>query len=220
MPSNKKQDKTSLPVKRSVLSDRIIDTVSEAIRRGDYKPGDRLVQDDLAAQLNVSRTPLRDALNDLKRQGLVEEMPRGFRVVKPSLRDLMDMLELLAALDGLAAKLAARRAGKEAHEVIMRAAKKGALRPPHANPKLDFHYQVVRAAETPHLLRIRPTVVAITELSHFDVADVAAAAADLARKQHIAIAEAIKEGDEEAAMAHTAEHWLSGRDRLREQLEG
>jgi len=89
------------------LTERVYLTIKEAILDLQYKPGDPLVEDDLARQLGTSKTPVRDALLTLERDGLVTKIPyKGTSVSEVSLKDATEIFELRAVLEGLAARLA------------------------------------------------------------------------------------------------------------------
>ena len=92
------------------LRDVIFDTLREAIIVGELKPGQRLMEVQLAEKMGVSRTPVREAIRKLELEGLVEMLPRkGAHVAELSVKDIMDVLEVRATLDGLATSLSATR---------------------------------------------------------------------------------------------------------------
>ncbi|WP_265445950.1 GntR family transcriptional regulator [Acetivibrio straminisolvens] len=92
------------------LREVIFDTLREAIIAGELKPGERLMEVKLAEKMGVSRTPVREAIRKLELEGLVEMLPRkGAHVAELSAKDIMDVLEVRATLDGLATALAAER---------------------------------------------------------------------------------------------------------------
>lgn len=77
---------------------------------GELKPGQKLDEPVLAAQFEVSRTPVREALRSLAATGLVEFQPRvGAIVARPTVSEVMDLFELVAELEGIAARLACDR---------------------------------------------------------------------------------------------------------------
>ena len=89
------------------LRDVVFNTLREAILKGDLKPGERLMELQLAAKLGVSRTPIREAIRMLEQEGLAVTMPRkGAEVAKMTLKDMEDVLEIREALDELAVKIA------------------------------------------------------------------------------------------------------------------
>ncbi|NSW92228.1 MAG: GntR family transcriptional regulator [Firmicutes bacterium] len=92
------------------LREVIFTTLREAIIMGELKPGERLMEVQLAEKMGVSRTPVREAIRKLELEGLVKMVPRkGAHVAKLSVKDIMDVLEVRASLDGLATALAAER---------------------------------------------------------------------------------------------------------------
>ena len=96
------------------LRDVVFENLREAIVEGRLKPGQRLMEVQLAEQLGVSRTPVREAIRKLELEGLVVMLPRkGAYVANMSLKDLIDVLEIRASLEGLAASLAAERTTDE-----------------------------------------------------------------------------------------------------------
>lgn len=92
------------------LREVIFNTLREAIIAGELKPGERLMEVKLAEKMGVSRTPVREAIRKLELEGLVDMLPRkGAHVAELSAKDIMDVLEVRASLDGLATGLAAER---------------------------------------------------------------------------------------------------------------
>jgi len=92
------------------LRDVIFNTLRQAIILGELKPGERLMEVHLAEKMGVSRTPVREAIRKLELEGLVNMVPRkGAHVADLSVKDIMDVLEVRACLDGLATSLAANR---------------------------------------------------------------------------------------------------------------
>ena len=97
------------------MSDRSLSAVvSEQIRGrildGTLKPGARLVEDRLSAELGVSRVPVREALRGLSAEGLVTLLPRrGATVAEVTPETVAELVEVRALLEGLNARLAAQR---------------------------------------------------------------------------------------------------------------
>ncbi len=85
-------------------------TIRDAIRSGVIAPGERLIELDLAAALEMSRTPIREALHRLEVERLVENAPRrGLIVPVITIDDLVEIFEIREVLEGLAARRAAQR---------------------------------------------------------------------------------------------------------------
>lgn len=92
------------------LREVIFNTLRDAIIVGELKPGERLMEVKLADKMGVSRTPVREAIRKLELEGLVNMLPRkGAHVADLSVKDIVDVLEVRATLDGLATSLSASR---------------------------------------------------------------------------------------------------------------
>lgn len=91
-------------------ADRAYAAIRAALLAGEHEPGARLMEEDLAEALGVSRTPVREALRRLAAEGLVEFVAnRGAQVVAWSEQDLREIYGLRALLEGQAARMAADR---------------------------------------------------------------------------------------------------------------
>lgn len=92
------------------LRDVVFNTLREAILKGDLKPGERLMELQLASKLGVSRTPIREAIRMLEQEGLAVTIPRrGAEVARMTLKDMEDVLEIREVLDELAVKIACEK---------------------------------------------------------------------------------------------------------------
>jgi DNA-binding GntR family transcriptional regulator len=90
------------------LKDVAYSTIKEAILSFELEPGTPLVEHELAEQLGVSKTPVRDALQELEREGFVVRIPfKGTYVTHVTMTDMAEIFQLRAVLEGLAARLAA-----------------------------------------------------------------------------------------------------------------
>lgn len=96
------------------LRDVVFNTLRQAILRGELKPGERLMEIQLANKLGVSRTPIREAIRKLELEGLVLMIPRkGAEVAEITEKNLRDVLEVRCALEELAVQLACDRMDEE-----------------------------------------------------------------------------------------------------------
>ena len=90
----------------------------EAIDRGEYRPGDRLVEAELADRFGVSRTPIREALQRLETQAVLTRDGRSLVVSSLDHDQLGELYVVRAELEGLAARLAAQHAAPEELSLI------------------------------------------------------------------------------------------------------
>ncbi|MEI3339256.1 MAG: GntR family transcriptional regulator [Eubacterium sp.] len=88
------------------LRDVVFQTLRAAILKGELKPGERLMELQLAAKLGVSRTPIREAIRMLEQEGLAVTIPRkGAEVAKMTEKDMEDVLLIRCSLEDLAVRL-------------------------------------------------------------------------------------------------------------------
>jgi len=95
---------------RKYLRDIIFEKLQQAIFSGKFKSGERITEKEIAEELRVSRTPVREALYRLASTGLIKIIPhRGFLISRWSSREIKDVIELRIALEVFAVKLAIQR---------------------------------------------------------------------------------------------------------------
>lgn len=96
------------------LRDVVFQTLREAILKGDLRPGERLMELQLAAKLGVSRTPIREAIRMLEQEGLAVTIPRkGAEVARMTEKNMEDVLQIREALDDLAVQVACDKMTEE-----------------------------------------------------------------------------------------------------------
>ena len=142
------------------LPERVSGRVVEAIRTGALRPGERIIEADLARKLGVSRGSLREALKGLEANQLVEHRrSRGTFVSQATAAELLQMITVRAVLEGLAARLVAANrdpaamAGLEAQQAAMRADAEAGRLAEWREHDWQFHGMVVQAAGNAVLLR-------------------------------------------------------------------
>lgn len=93
---------------RKSLGEHVFDSLKQAIIRGKISPNEWLVESHIAETLGISRTPVREAIHKLEREGLIERQPRGgFTVLGLNRNDIEETFGLRGLLEGYAARLAA-----------------------------------------------------------------------------------------------------------------
>ena len=102
------------PASKKRLSETVAERISEAILSGVLRPGDRIVETEIAERLSVSKSPVREALRDLERQGLVTLTPRHGCVVRViTAEDAREIRELRVVLETFAVRAALSASGPE-----------------------------------------------------------------------------------------------------------
>ncbi len=140
-----------------------VDTIREQLEQdiitGVFKPGDKLDEVSLAKRFSSSRTPVRETLQRLASSGLVEYRPRrGVFVKQISLNELVEMFDVMAELEGMCARLAARRITPKQMERLskaMKACEKTAKLPDADNyyaANNEFHMVIYEASQNNFLI--------------------------------------------------------------------
>jgi DNA-binding GntR family transcriptional regulator len=148
------------PFTRSNLRAQIKDVILQRIVAGDYPPGARLVETRIAQELGVSQAPVREALRDLEQLGCIVHEPfRGCSVRAFSAQELIEAFPVRAALEALAARLAAERITEaellqlaDLLETMRAAAERGDAHD-QSRANASFHATIVRAARNATLER-------------------------------------------------------------------
>jgi len=192
------------------LGDLVTAEIRQAILTGQLKPGERLKQEQLAADLSVSRIPVREALRVLEAEGLIESSPgRGSIVAKITPKDAADVLEVRGVLEGLAARLAAEAGSKEAVERLRSTVSvgKGATASGDqvtvGEAHTGFHVELARASGNSYLYEELHTLPAKTE---WIFSTLLKARGQISWDEHEAIVDAVAAGDPELADRLTRDH--------------
>jgi len=183
--------------------------ILEAIDIGQYRPGDRLVESELADRFGMSRTPIREALQRLETQSLLARDGRSLIVASLDHNQMAELYVVRGELEGLAANLAARHATAEEVRVLreMVQADDKLLNDPAAMARANrrFHKQIHLASHNRYLVQQLDLVhrsmalMATTTLA-------AEGRAEIAQQEHDAIVRAIEAGDGAAAGTALREH--------------
>lgn len=183
--------------------------ILEAIDTGVYRPGDRLVESELADRFGVSRTPIREALQRLETQSLLARDGRSLIVASLDHNQLSELYVVRAELEGLAARLAARHATPEEVRVLrdMVDEDRALLNDPSALSRANrrFHKQIHLASHNRYLVQQLDLVhrsmalMATTSLA-------AEGRGEDALKEHSAIVHAIETHDENGAYMALKDH--------------
>ncbi|EJK2190387.1 transcriptional regulator, GntR family [Vibrio cholerae] len=147
--------------KESTKSENLTEYLIEAIVEGELAPGSKISEPELAKQFQVSRGPLREALMRVEGLGLIERIPHiGARVTQLSPTKLVELYAVREALEGMAARLAARNiteielAGLESllstHSTHIDQVEGASYF--HQQGDFDFHYRIIQASRNQQLI--------------------------------------------------------------------
>ncbi|WP_326539761.1 GntR family transcriptional regulator [Pseudorhodoferax sp.] len=192
------------------LSARAYEQLREAILSGEIQPGQALFENHLTAALDMSRTPIREALQGLARDGYLQELPdRGYTVPRPSLDDLREFFELREVLEAAAARYAALRAHADEVAELQRLCERYQDEADLARWHelgARFHALIVQSARNRRLAGRLTELTVQIDLSRRSVIYAGPAWRDTAVQDHRAICEAIACRDEAAAQQAAALH--------------
>ncbi len=199
---------------------RTVTAVRELILRGDFPPGARLGEVELAERLGVSRTPVREALGRLAAEGLVEIVPnRGARVTSWTVAELEDVFDLRTALEPRLTALAVTRADAVAIAGLEElAAAMLAVGRPGPGQDLDalvplnrtFHGRLVALADQPAMAgALASAIHAPIVLRNFHTYDEASLLRSVAH--HVEIVAAVRANDPAWAQAVMTAHIRNAR---------
>jgi len=116
----RKQKLTLIKNQDKPLTEQVFSALHQGIVEGILKPGERIMEIHIAEELGVSRTPVREAISKLEREGLVVTENRKGAYVKPmTIADIKELHQIRGALEALASQLAAEKATKEEIESMI-----------------------------------------------------------------------------------------------------
>lgn len=212
-------------LKQHSLTTLVLRELERRILGGEVAPGTKLNEADLAAELGVSRGPVREAFRALEQSGLARtEKNRGVFVRQVSLEEANEIYEVRAALEGMIGRLAARRIRPEQVDKIRAVVKKmhavGKARDAAAYYPLNvqFHELLAEAAGNRTLHANYQRVVNELDLYRRETISRSAENIPVSTRDHEAIVNAIAKGDERLAERLLHEHVITSRERLHKAL--
>ena len=190
-------------IQRVVLSDQVKEELLDDIMSGRFKPGDRLVESQIAKRMGISQSPVREALRDMVAMRFVEVEPhKGARVRRLDEREVMEIYPVRASLEELAGTLAVGRAQEHLDELercMERMTKAFEAKDPRTMAKWDvkFHRIIMEASDNQILIETwnslmieaRTFVTLSNMMTHKPMLDLAG--------RHTPILDAIRAGDAE-----------------------
>ena len=212
--TNHSNSLAATPVERpELLTERVVERIRDAILSGRLAPGARLSVPELARQLGVSRTPVRESLLVLEREGLAVQRPTsGLAVIAGNADDMRDLLDLREGLEAIAARRAAERmtaeevaglnAALQEHQTALATGDLAA----HVALDGRFHQLIREGARNPRLERQLVQIEQQSRVLNSRLSRAAGWSAKAVIRDHTAIAEAIAARDPDRAEASLRRH--------------
>lgn len=224
-----KSSAAALPrLKRERTVDAVYQALRDAILNAVLLPGERLDVADLAAKLDVSLTPVRQAMHLLAAEGLVEVRPRsGTFVARVSPSDVKETFEVRCALECLAAELAIQRITreqlrrmKELLRKMARPVRSRADQREHESSNTEFHLLLVEASGNRRLRELYESLNAHIQIARIHAADRKwPGRLALERREHREILSALEAGDLQRLIKALRQHIFRARDSLLAVIE-
>ncbi|MCH3960352.1 MAG: GntR family transcriptional regulator [Selenomonas sp.] len=207
------------------LREVVCESLREAIRKGILKPGERIMEIQLAEELGVSRTPVREAIRKLELEGYVVMMPRrGTYVANMSIRDINEIFEIRTALESLSNGLAAEHITDEELEHLQRLLviiggyiKEGNMEK-IVETDIEFHDLMYHAARNQRLVGIISNLR--DQLTRFRTLSMSyPGRLEATLDEHKAIVEAIANGDRKLASKAAEKHMENSEKTLLQAMD-
>lgn len=207
------EKRINISIRRPVsIREKVYRVIRDDILNGRFSPGERMVETRLASQINTSRTPVREALHMLEREGLLESIPRvGYRVKKLKWDEVEEICEIRKVNEILAARWAMRRITPEELHALEENMRLSENEVREGNPKSfverdgEFHEIMVRASGSGRLMELCQLLrrhMLRYRIDSLYVADPALKAIE----GHRRIVECIRKKDEEGIVAAISGH--------------
>lgn len=192
-------------------------TIRQMIVSGELKPGQPVVERDLAAHMNSSRAPIREALLELEKEGLIRNVGSRVRIVPEiTIRDAVELYELREALEGMAARLLATSANSvqvARLREMLESMGDGAVA--DEDDEICFHEYIVRECGNVRLAQLAdPIRVQWVKLRFHDFLSRQQVCPARAGVSHSAIVEAIERGDGDRAESLMRKHIREAKESL------
>lgn len=209
-------------IDRPNLSDIASEHIKRRIFDGELVPGEKIVEDEIASELGTSRTPVKLALAELHKEGLVDLVPRRGAFVRCfSHTDILELYEIRKVFEGLAGRLAARSMSAEELAELEQAnaeyidsvellkasgGRDEAIVKRNKQLDMEFHRRILAASGNRNLSML--TGLAVVEFLSFLYGNPVdpVATGNRTREEHNRIIEAIREHDEAAADLLSQQH--------------
>lgn len=206
----------SLSQPRVRLADQVYDQIMQAIRAGAIAPDDRIVQEKLAEEFEISRTPIREALFRMEQEGILELAGRGgFRIRKLGAHEIAEMYGARSAIEGYAARILAETGDKATCERLRERIRRAEdldenTVSAYFDANRSIHRAIVEAAGNRYMLEFFDNIwnrgSSFTLFASIQPVDLSKSLGD-----HMALIEAIETGNGSVAAERMISHIRDGR---------
>ncbi|MDR1935226.1 MAG: GntR family transcriptional regulator [Candidatus Accumulibacter sp.] len=213
--------------KPTTLVDRVYQEIQNKILNNVLGAGYQALEQELAEEMGISRTPVREALIRLQRDGLVEVVPRhGMRVLPISLTDIQEIHEILTSLEGLAVGLAAaRRLSPKELDLLDRSTKK--MDEAHEKSDLkawaqadeDFHCNLIELSGNRILVEVADNFWNRAKRARLTMLSLRQSSTVESIQEHVRLIEAIRNGESAKAREILEYHRKRGITNLKKLME-
>jgi DNA-binding GntR family transcriptional regulator len=205
------------PIRKESLGSRVFEQIKGMILRGEIPPGKRIIENELADSMGISRTPVREALHKLQAEGFLNPLPKGGYIVRGlTVSEVEETFDIRSILESFAAHLAAIRYSEEELipleekiEEFQRSLDKGNLRE-LTRINTDFHELLYALSRSPRLIKmindLRAEIFLLRKvmLNSMDMAR-------LSNKDHREMVKAIRKREAKKVESLVREHILRGK---------
>lgn len=207
------------------LRERVVEILRDAILTGELKPGEALVETDLATQLGISRAPLREALQQLSAEGLIETIAyHGSRVKELTRKDVEELYSLRTVYETFAARRIIQQGSGEAvkqlhaiYEQMLAASTAGDIRLLSLIDR-NFHDTIIELSDH-SLLRSSWSHVSLRVRQVMALSNRRMTSMNIIAQNHLRIVEAIGSGDVDLTVRLLEEHIASAGDLIAEHWD-
>jgi len=199
------------------VKDYIYDKIKELLENNDFEIGEKINKNDLANRFNISLTPINDALNRLVGENYLVQYPRkGFFVKEFSAKELCDLFEIRAGLEGIAIRLCCEKASNEELNELIHTFDifenniGESMRKEYIQIDKEFHKKIIFLADNPLISQVRNSLGFLSRSYQKGLMK----PMENSLSEHHRIIDALKNRDAKMAQKAMEDHLLGSRDRI------